>query len=167
MAEAYILKTGFAGFQNPQTIWNFPQKDCLRTRKLSILQCVLELKSKLLPTLWPIITNYHQFVPIITNYHQNHWFTHFCCKILLTRFTSFFCRFFETEKQTPQICALLECMGSGVAVVVVVSPQSARSTPLIIFKEIGRNWESQTEAAKLGKIQQNSSKIWFWPLFSA
>ena len=33
---AYILKAGFAGFQNPQTIWNFPQKDCLRTRKLSV-----------------------------------------------------------------------------------------------------------------------------------
>ena len=38
ISEAYILKTGFAGFQNPQTIWNFPQKDCLRTRKISILQ---------------------------------------------------------------------------------------------------------------------------------
>ena len=37
---AYILKAGFAGFQNPQTIWNFPQKDCLRTRKISILQYV-------------------------------------------------------------------------------------------------------------------------------
>ena len=38
--KAYILKAGFAGFQNPQTIWNFPQKDCLRTRKISILQYV-------------------------------------------------------------------------------------------------------------------------------
>ena len=35
---AYILKAGFAGFQNPQTIRNFPQKDCLR--KISILQYV-------------------------------------------------------------------------------------------------------------------------------
>ena len=39
-ACSYILKAGFAGFQNPQTIWNFPQKDCLRTRKMSILQYV-------------------------------------------------------------------------------------------------------------------------------
>ena len=37
---SYILKAGFAGFQNPQTIWNFPQKDRLRTRKISILQYV-------------------------------------------------------------------------------------------------------------------------------
>ena len=28
LVQAYILKAGFAGFQNPQTIWNFPQKDC-------------------------------------------------------------------------------------------------------------------------------------------
>ena len=34
--DSYILKAGFAGFQNPQTIWNFPQKDCLRTRKISL-----------------------------------------------------------------------------------------------------------------------------------
>ena len=36
----YILKAGFAGFQNPQKIWIFLQKDCLRTRKVSILQQV-------------------------------------------------------------------------------------------------------------------------------
>ena len=30
----YILKTGFRGFRNPQKILNFPQKDCLRMRKL-------------------------------------------------------------------------------------------------------------------------------------
>ena len=37
---SYILNAGFAGFQNPQTNWNFPQKDCLRTQKISILQYV-------------------------------------------------------------------------------------------------------------------------------
>ena len=42
----YILKTGFAGSQKPQKNLNFPQKDCLRTRKLSILQCVLRSKGQ-------------------------------------------------------------------------------------------------------------------------
>ena len=36
MVYTYILKAGVAGVQTSQTIWNFPQKDCLRTRKLSI-----------------------------------------------------------------------------------------------------------------------------------
>ena len=31
----YIQKGGFRGFRNPQTILNFPQKDCLRMQKLS------------------------------------------------------------------------------------------------------------------------------------
>ena len=62
----YILKAGFAGFQKPQKILNFLQKDYLRTRKLSILQCVLEIKPKLLPTFLPKITNYHRLLPIIT-----------------------------------------------------------------------------------------------------
>merc|ERR1711989_216555 len=42
----YIQEAGFAGSQKPQVILNFPQKDCLRTRKLSIPQCVLEVKVK-------------------------------------------------------------------------------------------------------------------------
>ena len=62
----YIQKGGFRGLRNPKTILNFPQKDYLRTRKLSILQCVLEIKPKLLPTFLPKITNYHQLLPIIT-----------------------------------------------------------------------------------------------------
>ena len=32
--NSYILKTGFAGSQKPQKNLNFPQKDCLRMRKL-------------------------------------------------------------------------------------------------------------------------------------
>ena len=32
---AYILKVGYAGYKNPQMILNFPQRDCLRPRKLS------------------------------------------------------------------------------------------------------------------------------------
>ena len=35
LAYAYILKVGFAGYKNPQMILNFPQKDCLRMRKVS------------------------------------------------------------------------------------------------------------------------------------
>ena len=34
----YILK---AGVQTPQTIWNFPQKDCLRMRVCTIVHCWL------------------------------------------------------------------------------------------------------------------------------
>ena len=45
-SAAYIQKAGFAGSQKPQMILNFPQTDCLRTRKLSIWQCVLEVKVK-------------------------------------------------------------------------------------------------------------------------
>ena len=58
--SAYILKAGFAGFQKPQNILNFPQTDLLRTQKLSILQCVLEIKTKIITNL---ITNYHQVSP--------------------------------------------------------------------------------------------------------
>ena len=43
---AYILKIGFAGSQEPQKNLNILQKDCLRMRKLSILQCVLEIQVK-------------------------------------------------------------------------------------------------------------------------
>ena len=35
-AYTYILKTRVLVVQTPQTICNFPQKDCLRTRKLSV-----------------------------------------------------------------------------------------------------------------------------------
>ena len=41
----YILKAGFAGFQNPQKIWNSPQKDCLRTRKYQFCN-MLDIKVK-------------------------------------------------------------------------------------------------------------------------
>ena len=34
--QKYIQKAGFAGSQKPQINLNFPQKDCLRTQKLSI-----------------------------------------------------------------------------------------------------------------------------------
>ena len=37
---AYILKGGARGARTPQTILNFPQKDCLRTRKVSRLHCL-------------------------------------------------------------------------------------------------------------------------------
>jgi len=36
----YILKGGSRGSRNPQTILNFPQKDCLRSRKVSRLHCL-------------------------------------------------------------------------------------------------------------------------------
>ena len=35
----YILKGGARSARTPQTILNFPQKDCLRTRKVSKLHC--------------------------------------------------------------------------------------------------------------------------------
>ena len=35
--QAYIQKGGSCGCRTPQTILNFPQKDCLRTRKVSRL----------------------------------------------------------------------------------------------------------------------------------
>ena len=37
---AYIQKGGSRGSRNPQTILNFPQKDCLRTRNVSRLHCL-------------------------------------------------------------------------------------------------------------------------------
>ena len=37
---SYILKGGARGAWTPQTILNFPQKDCLRTRKVSRLNCL-------------------------------------------------------------------------------------------------------------------------------
>ena len=37
---AYIQKGGSRGSRTPQTILNFPQKDCLRTRKVSRLHCL-------------------------------------------------------------------------------------------------------------------------------
>ena len=40
ISQPYILKAGLAGWKNSQMILNFPQRDCLRTQKLSILQCV-------------------------------------------------------------------------------------------------------------------------------
>ena len=36
----YILKGGARSARTPQTILNFPQKDCLRTRKVSKLHCL-------------------------------------------------------------------------------------------------------------------------------
>ena len=40
MTWPYILKGGSRGSRNPQTILNFPQKDCLRSRKVSRLHCL-------------------------------------------------------------------------------------------------------------------------------
>ena len=125
--KSYILKTGFAGSQKPQKNLNFLQKDCLRTRKLSIFQCVLEIKVKrkdcchstlrythypitalvvintLLELFWHLVFKWSIFLKF-------YWFTHFSRKILLSQFTHFFRRFFEAEKQNPQSFALLECM---------------------------------------------------------
>ena len=39
MTNPYIQKGGSRGSRTPQTILNFPQKDCLRTRKVSRLHC--------------------------------------------------------------------------------------------------------------------------------
>ena len=39
-SRSYIQKGGSRGCRTPQTILNFPQKDCLRTRKVSRLHCL-------------------------------------------------------------------------------------------------------------------------------
>ena len=36
-SHPYIQKSGVAGVQTPQTILNFPQRNCLRTQKLSVI----------------------------------------------------------------------------------------------------------------------------------
>ena len=40
MSQPYIQKGGSRGSRTPQTILNFPQKDCLSTRKVSRLHCL-------------------------------------------------------------------------------------------------------------------------------
>ena len=111
ITHTYILKTGFAGSQKPQKNWNFPQKDCLRTRKLSIFQCVLEIKVKRkdcchstlrythYPTTALVVINtllelFWHFVFKWSMFLKFYWFTQFSHKISLSRFTHFFRRFF-------------------------------------------------------------------------
>ena len=60
---AHILKAGFNGSQKPQIVLNFPQKDCLRTRKTVNSSMCVRNKTK-------IITKHYQLLPIITNCYQ-------------------------------------------------------------------------------------------------
>ena len=98
-------------------ILNFPQRDCLRTRKVSRLHCLQsywrsfpifmfshcnKLSIKTLNTLYS-----QQKCHIDTKFLWFLWFMHFCRKMLSWWFTHFFRRFFLTEKQT---FILLECM---------------------------------------------------------
>ena len=73
MMQSYILKSGFAGFQNPQIALDFPQKDCLSTQKTVNSSMCVRNKTKIITKhyqLLPIITNYYQLLPIITNCYQ-------------------------------------------------------------------------------------------------
>ena len=88
MPQAYILKAGFAGSQKPQIILNFPQKDCLRTRKTVNSSMCVRNKTKLITKhyqLLPIITNFYQLLPIIIKIID-----------LLTVVAEFYCRFLRT-----------------------------------------------------------------------
>ena len=72
----YILKTGFRGFRNPQKTLNFPQKYCLKTRKLSILHCVRELE--------PSLPFYFSTFPLLGHFSScNTHFSWFAFDILL------------------------------------------------------------------------------------
>ena len=104
--SAYILK---AGFQNPQTIWNFPQKDCLRTRKILQFCNMLEIKVK--RHLWrpkcvekSCITCSHNkhtsWFALKFNVQMMHFLDFWLIYALLSssRFTHFFRWFFSIEK---------------------------------------------------------------------
>ena len=67
-SEAYILKARVLVVQTPQTICNFPQKDCLRTRKLSV-DCPWKL------TILQYVTNKGQAVLKSLAKKQNLWLT--------------------------------------------------------------------------------------------
>ena len=117
---SYILKGGACGCRTRQPILNFTQKDCLRTQKVSRLHClqsywrsfplfmfshcnklsIKTLKHTIFSTKMP---HWHQILVIFMIYALLSW-------IFLSRFTHFFRRFFETEKQNPQTFLLLECM---------------------------------------------------------
>ena len=120
ISVTYILKVGLAGCKNPQMILIFPQRDCLRTWKVSRLHClqslwrsfplfmfshfnelsIKTLKHTIFSTTMP---HWHQILVIFMIYAV-------LSRIFLSRFTHFFRRFLETENQNPQTFILLECM---------------------------------------------------------
>ena len=116
--QPYILKVGLAGCKNPQMILIFPQRDCLRTRKVSRLHClqslwrsfplfmfshcnklsIKTLKHTIFSTTMP---HWHQILVIFMIYAL-------LSRFVLSQFTHFFRRSFETEKQNPQTLSPLE-----------------------------------------------------------
>ena len=111
-SNPYILKAGFAGFQNPHTIWNFPQKDCLRTRKLSILwwprgfgsRAIAAIHSWTYPAIILVIINtrldlFWHFIFEWCISWTFAWFTHFCSKKLSSRFPHFSADFLRLKSR--------------------------------------------------------------------
>ena len=54
----YILKGGSRGSRNPQTILNFPQKDCLRSRKSIKITLFAELLTVISPNYVQSLINF-------------------------------------------------------------------------------------------------------------
>ena len=106
-SKSYFLKARVRRVQTPQTILNFPQKDCLRTRKVSRLHCLHSYWRAFLLFLFShcnklsIKTQKHTiFSTKMLHWHQIlviFMILHFCRKILSSRFTQFFRRILETD----------------------------------------------------------------------
>ena len=85
--------------------------------KLTILQCVTNKGQEVLKSLAEKhkisdlhVLGFRSFAFKWSMFETFYWFTHFCRKILMSRFTHFFRKVFMTEKWNPQTFSLLECM---------------------------------------------------------
>ena len=118
--DAYIQKGGSRGSRNPQTILNFPQKDCLRTRKLSRLHCLQSYWrsfSLFMSSPWNKLS-----IKTLKHYilNKNATLTPNSCDFYdLRTFVGKFCRrdlrtfsaeFWRLKRRNPQTESLLECM---------------------------------------------------------
>ena len=54
-----------------------------------------------------------QICYFVNNFITFSWLTHFCPKILSSRYTHFSCQFSVLKSSPPPICSLLECMRTG------------------------------------------------------
>ena len=116
----YILKGGFCGHRNPQTIWNFRRKIVWERKKyqdntvcranwrsfpLLMFSHCNKLSIKTLEhTIFSMkIPHWHQILVIFMIYAL-------LSRNFDVRIYAFFRRFLKTEKWTPQTFSLLECM---------------------------------------------------------
>ena len=117
---AYILKGGARGARTPQTILNFPQKDCLRTRKVSRLHCLQSYWrsfplfmfshwNKLsIKTLKQYILNKNStLTPNSCDFYDLRTFVAKFCRCDLRTFSA---EFWRLKRQNPQTESLSECM---------------------------------------------------------